>query len=175
MLVSVFYENEPIILDRELSGINCRFINGTVKNRKSCSGYCNYDEHRGCLTDKMIHQHKCIEKACTFFFKQMDCFDECEKNRRKAERKASRKLAVSTEKILAECSEVVKDYEGIKLTRARMQDDGVWEITYAAVCSVDHESMLSKLRNVVNDSINLVKGNYSFDTCVEIVYGENYL
>lgn len=64
MLISV-YKCHPDILFRELRGINCRYINGKIKNKKFCAGYCDSGLHPGALTEKMIQQHQCNEKECT--------------------------------------------------------------------------------------------------------------
>ena len=64
MLISV-YTDCPDTLSRELRGINCRYINGKIKNKKFCAGYCNSGLHPGALTEKMIQRHQCNEKECT--------------------------------------------------------------------------------------------------------------
>lgn len=71
MLISV-YKDSPDMLSKELRGINCKYINGKMKNKKFCAGYCDCSLHPGALTEKMIKQHQCNEKECTRFYHFID-------------------------------------------------------------------------------------------------------
>ena len=71
MLISV-YKNDLDILFRELRGINYRYIDGKIKNKKHCAGYCNSSLHPGALTEKMIKHHQCNEKECTLLYHFVD-------------------------------------------------------------------------------------------------------
>jgi hypothetical protein len=71
MLISV-YADSPNVLAIELRGINYRYINGRIKNKKFCAGYCDCSLHSGALTEKMIRQHQCNEKECSRLYHFID-------------------------------------------------------------------------------------------------------
>ena len=171
MLISVHYDNEPIILNKQLTGHNYKYINGQIKNKKSCRGYCNYVDHRGCLTDKMINDHKCMEKACPFLFIPINYTDYEEKLRKKEAKKQRRMQNLDEARILELCTKILQDYDELKITKVRKTSDSTLEIRYVAVFSTDEDVIKKQLETDLSMDIILQRENYSFDTCVKIVYG----
>lgn len=173
LLISVHYDREPIILNNHLKGYNYQYINGQIKNKKFCRGYCNFNNHKGCLTEKMIKEHKCMEKACPFLFIPIKC-DECEQKQRKIKDKTLNRRKTANERYIQNvCMKCLEEYENIKITRIDMDNSDYLKVRYVAVFGVDEEPIKSILESELHMNVRLCREKYDFSTCVEIVYGIN--
>lgn len=164
MLVSEFYEGTPEIINREFQGINVKFIDGKTGNRKFCTGYCNNNIHKGCLNDKIIKQHGCYEKECSFFFTNVDLFfSEIRKIKKEEEKREKEKLS----QIIRQCDEVAKSFDGIRVTDVSQNGD-MFEIEYVTVCSNDISLLELKLQNTINSKILIKEKKCDYDTAVRL-------
>lgn len=166
MLISAFREN-PIVINIELTGINHRFINGKVRNRKFSKGYCNCDLHRGCMDSQQIAQHKCYEKECTHFFDIIDDYYEEKKNSHKEILKQEKQIAAEEKEIIRQCNEMTDSFEGIKIIAASKRSGGIWVLEYITVCSIDIIKFEHKVSQVLGN-IKMVRKNCDFDTALQL-------
>lgn len=169
MLVSAFREKE-IAIEKDLRGINYRYIDGKMKNRKHCSGYCNFHMHRGFMNDKQIQQHRCYEKECDFFFTAIDEMYS-EKKQKKREKKQEKKREEQlTQDILKKCNDLTSEFEGLRATSVK-EENGTWIIEYITICSVDLDAFENKLSEFIGD-FQMIRKECDYETMVNI-YIEN--
>jgi len=172
MLVTVFSSETHIIEDsRAAKGINARFIDGRIRNKKYCAGYCNSRMHPGYLTDEMVCQHQCGDKECDYFCCDVDLEREMERSRIKAGRRMERERRVEREAALEACCSVAAGYEGVGIADVNKAAAGGWIVKYAAICSFDAAELRRELKKALNSPVEMICGNYSFDAAAELVFG----
>ncbi len=166
MLVSEFRET-PIIINIEMKGVNHRFINGKVRNRKYSAGYCNCNLHRGCLDDQQIVQHACFEKECPHFFKIIDDYYHERKTAHKKAAKEEKQLIIEEMQIVKKCNSLVDDNDGLRITSARKWNKNIWVLEYITICSVDLTRVEQRITNAIG-AVKMVKKECDFDTSMRL-------
>lgn len=53
-------------LDERLPNETVKCVDGIMRHYKNCIGFCNNYIHKGFLTTRLLREHKCLEKNCTF-------------------------------------------------------------------------------------------------------------
>ena len=165
MLVSVYYEHMPVILNESLTGINYRYIDGSIRNRKFCAGFCNFENHRGCLNEKMMKTHKCHEKQCVHLFSDALDVEICN---RKTKAHKKRIECCSADEIMKTCSSAVNPQEGLKIIKATSCNKNSLRLEYVAVCSVDEISIKQRIEKLTNCSVEMIQRKCNFDTAVAL-------
>jgi|GEM_PF-2916215 len=172
MLVAVYSDNQYIVDEgRDGMGINARFIDGRVRNRKYCAGYCNSDSHPGYLTNEMVCQHQCGDKECCTFCCEVDFDKEERKSTIKASKRFEKEKNAEREEVLEKCNSIAGEYEGLRMVEASKAGISTWTIKYAAICSVDIESLKREVERAIDSEVKLIPGNYDFDRAAELVFG----
>ena len=97
---------------------NRRCIDGSIHGCSSCKGYCDFKDHSGYLTEKMIAEKHCIEKGCDYF-----------RAKTKAQRPVKRTSNVKD--ILSAASSALTVFEGLRVVRAKQTESGSWTLYYA--------------------------------------------
>lgn len=171
MLVSQNYENDANVLEFELDRDILRFIDGSRKKKKHSVGYCNCDDHPGCLTKKMMSEHDCNGKGCKWLYMSVDFDKEEKKQKRRIQIEKRRKESAEKEKILTECRNAAFEYEGMKIMDVEKDADSLI-VKYLAIAGFDRQGLETKLIDKTDvDSIEMIPLEYDFETAADIIYG----
>jgi hypothetical protein len=171
MLVTVFGSETRIIYGSQASrGVNAIFIDGRIRNKKYCAGYCNSLTHPGYLTDEMVCQHQCGDKECDYFCCEVDFEREEKRSKIKENRRIEQELRAEREAVMRACCGVAQRYEGVGIAEMNKAAAGGWLVKYAAICSFDEAEFRHELEMALRSPVELVCGDYSFDAAVELVF-----
>ena len=128
---------------------NRRTIDGTITGCGKCVGYCQFSEHSGFLTEEQRKEHNCIGKGCHYYL-----------SKPKSEKlKTARRN--TTNEIIQKSSEVISDFEGIKIIRAEEITKGGWNSI------ADLEKLIS---SVLGQKAVMQRLNYDFEIAAQLIY-----
>lgn len=134
-------------------------IDGVSRGCNLCTAYCAYDEHPGFLTDKLIKQHRCLEKNCSLLIR----------------RKNDKRQRIVIE-YAPEPQEVIEnmfsDYEGLKIIETHKITDNYWHVSYIAIANYDMEKIAAKIFKKYNVKIDFELLPYSFENAARIIFKE---
>ena len=139
--------------------INRRCIDGSIHGCSSCKGYCNFNDHPGYLTEKMIAEKHCIEKGCHYFVGKP-------KSRRQPKR-----TNIDRE-IIAAASAALSPFEGLRVTKAKQDETGRWILYYAQIADYNTETLCESISSQCDFSFSLSPLPCSFDTAAQLVFGK---
>lgn len=169
MLVSVYSEKEPRIISSDENAIDLKCITGEIKNRKFIVGYCSLDTHPGYLTQKLVDEHKCHEKECVFFFKNI-ILNKTEKSAETLNNKAlAKQKELDEAEVLKLCQTSCKTFEGTKIIKANKDHNGIWILQYASICSVDETLLKKEIMKCLKVDFIIKKIVCDFDRALKLV------
>lgn len=138
---------------------NRRCIDGSIHGCSSCKGYCDFKDHSGYLTEKMIAEKHCIEKGCDYF-----------RAKTKAQRPVKRTSNVN--EILSVASSALTMFEGLRVVRAKQTASGSWTLYYAQIADYDSGRLRESLSAHCDFDFSLSRIPCDFDTATRLVYGK---
>lgn len=136
-----------------------RCIDGSIHGCSSCKGYCNFKDHPGYLTAKMIAEKHCIEKGCHYFVG-------------KSKRQRQPKGTSIDREIIAAASAALSPFEGLKVTKAKQDETGSWTLYYAQIADYDSGRLRESLSAHCDFDFSLSRIPCDFDTATRLVYGK---
>lgn len=142
-----------------IGAINRRCIDGSIHGCSSCKGYCDFKDHPGYLTEKMIAEKRCIEKGCDYF-----------RAKTKAQRPVKRTSNVKD--ILSAASTALTVFEGLRVVRAKQTESGSWTLYYAQIADYDSGLLRESLSAQCDFDFSLSRIPCDFDTAARLVYGK---
>lgn len=172
MLVAIYSDNQYIVDDdKDSLGINARFIDGRIRNKKYCAGYCNSDSHPGYLTDEMICQHQCGEKECHTFCCSVDFEKEVKRSKIKESKRFEQQARREKDNVMQLCCSIASRYDGVGVAEVSKERSDAWIVKYASICSFDLAAFKRDVEKALNQGVMLVDGEYDFDRAQRLVYG----
>lgn len=169
MLVSVYFDKEPCTITNDENAIDVKYITGEVKNRKFCVGYCNLNTHPGYLTQKLVDEHKCHEKECTFFFEYVNLNSDEKRMTINDNKALAKKKELDEAKVLKLCQTACEGFEGIKVIKANKDQNGIWILQYASICIVNEAFMKIEIGKLLEAEFIMKKIECDFDIAVKLV------
>lgn len=142
-----------------IGAINRRCIDGSIHGCSSCKGYCDFKDHPGYLTEKMIDEKHCIEKGCDYF-----------RAKTKAQRPVKRTSNVKD--ILSAASSALTVFEGLRVVRAKQSESGSWTLYYAQIADYDSGLLRESLSAQCDFDFSLSRIPCDFDTAADLVFGK---
>ncbi len=156
MEASVYRE----MADRTARGFNLRCMDGTLRGRSKCVGFCAYEQHPGFLTARQEREHQCHEKGCFYHHAK----PAVQRNRRDENR-------VKQAEIMAAARAATARMEGLRVLRAAQEPDGGWTVWYAAISGYDLSEVEERLRKETECRISMKPLRCDFDTAAALVTG----
>lgn len=138
---------------------NRKCIDGSTHGCSSCKGYCNFKDHPGYLTEKMIAEKHCIEKGCHYFIG-------------KPKRQRQPKRTSIDRDIHAAASAALSPFEGLRVTKAKQDETGRWILYYAQIADYNTETLCESISSQCDFSFSLSRLSCSFDTAAQLVFGK---
>ena len=136
---------------------NRKCIDGRIIGSSKCVGYCQFKDHSGYLTKKQMKEHGCLKK---------ECFHYLPKLKNDIEEKS-----ITAVDIVKSASAAIKDFEGMKIIRARKEVDGSWIIRYTTITNMYQIPLIEKMiSEIVGEMVTLVKLNCDFDLSAKLVF-----
>lgn len=139
--------------------INRRCIDGSIHGCSSCKGYCNFNDHPGFLTEKMIAEKHCIEKGCHYFVG-------------KPKSRHQPKRTNIDREIIAAASAALSPFDGLRVTKAKQDETGRWILYYAQIADYNTETLCESISSQCDFSFSLSRLPCSFDTAAQLVFGK---
>lgn len=132
-------------------------IDGVSRGCNLCTAYCAYDEHPGFLTDKLIKQHKCVEKECSLLRP---------KNNVRRENIRIKKVPQSDGFI----EDFLSSYEGIKVIESQKIAYNYWHVKYITIANYDIEKIQQEIKKKFNVDTNFELLPYSFENAAKLIF-----
>ncbi len=145
---------------RTARGFNLRCIDGALRGRSKCVGFCAYECHPGFLTVQQEREHQCHEKGCFYHHPK----PAVQRNRRDTE-------ALKRVEIMAAAERVTAGLEGLRVLRASRGPDGGWTVWYATIAGYDLSEAEAQLRKETQCRVSMKQLRCDFDTAATLVTG----
>lgn len=135
-----------------------RCIDGRIVGRNKCVGYCEYDGHRGFLTQELRKEHNCIKKGCVFYVSQ--------KPTRKVAEKADEP---SLQPLVDIANEKSARFEAMRFLKAKRNDDGNCILFYVAIAEYPLDELIEELEEEIG-AVRFERLNYDFEKCEKLIF-----
>ncbi len=156
MEASVYRE----MADRTARGFNLRCIDGALRGRSKCVGFCACEQHPGFLTARQEREHRCREKGCFYHYAK----PAVQRNRRDENR-------VKQAEIMAAAQAATAQMEGLRALRAAQEPGGGWTVWYAAIAGYDLSQAQAQLCKETQCRVSMKPLRCDFDTAAALVTG----
>ena len=144
---------------RERKKYTRRSIDGKMVSCTKCVGYCCYEEHEGFLTTMQRDSHDCIEKECIYYLPKL------------REQKRKKAAGSRADEIVRQTSNLISEYEGMRIMSAGEMPNGGWNIKYVTVTNAYPIEKIEKtISESIGESIQLVALNYDFNIAAHLVF-----
>ncbi len=137
-----------------------RTIDGSNTGCSSCVGYCQYSGHPGFLTKEQRKKHNCINKECYYY------------SAKPQRERSNTKLQNSGSEIISYANSNNLLQEGVHFLKAIQCEYQKWKIDYI---TITNEYSLIPIKNAIESTFNcevdFEQKKYSFDKCVQLIFG----
>lgn len=143
---------------REGNNHHRRCIDGKITGRGCCVGYCRYTKHTGFLTAEHYAEHRCAEKGCHYFLPKPKHV------------KPDVKRNTLPQEILSLADRCTTDYEGLRILRAELADNGNWLLKYVTI-SNDYPvaKIAAEVSSTIGETVVMINLNYDFDIAAQLI------
>lgn len=170
MLRAEFPCNEhPSFLSDKESAPQVHCINSRLIGRSKCTWFCNFDVHRGYLTEDLLKEHDCIKKSCIYLYRVIKEKNDRSKDIRKKRAALKKQTEAKNSDILKRACTLSEDMDGLKIIR--VESKGPYDIVvyFVAIGSFDLTQIVKQLESEFELYVAFVELEYDFDRVAEII------
>ena len=172
MLTAVYNTNsEKRTIEEKPNLFKVKCVNGSVKQRKKCSGYCDYYMHRGYLTEELENEHQCHDKNCYYYYTLNEINYKGKFSIKKQINSWKKEKEDYINNLLFIIQKSIRKFDGIKITKITDITNEYITLECITIFNPNLKPIKAKIEKVTGKTINLVTIPHTLEESAEAIYG----